>query len=87
MKLFYLKNCPYCRQAFQWIEELYQQNNQYQQIPIETIEESEQSELADRYDYYYVPCFFEGQRKLHDGAVTKEEIQKIFEDYLKEENE
>ena len=42
MKLFYLKNCPYCRQAFQWIEELYQQNNQYQQIPIETIEESEQ---------------------------------------------
>ena len=50
------------------------------------IEESEQSELADTYDYYYVPCFFEGTKKLHEGAITKEAIQKIFDDYLREEN-
>ena len=50
------------------------------------IEESEQSELADTYDYYYVPCFFEGTKKLHEGAITKETIQKIFDDYLREEN-
>jgi glutaredoxin len=86
MKLFYLKNCPYCRQALAWIQELYQQDIKYQRIPLEMIEESEQSELADTYDYYYVPCFFEGTKKLHEGAITKETIQKIFDDYLREEN-
>lgn len=86
MKLFYLKNCPYCCQALAWIQELYQQDAKYQRIPLEMIEESEQSELADTYDYYYVPCFFEGTKKLHEGAITKEAIQKIFDDYLREEN-
>ena len=86
MKLFYLKNCPYCREALAWIQELYQQDIKYQCIPLEMIEESEQSELADTYDYYYVPCFFEGTKKLHEGAITKETIQKIFDDYLREEN-
>ena len=86
MKLFYLKNCPYCRQALAWIQELYQQDIKYQCIPLEMIEESEQSELADTYDYYYVSCFFEGTKKLHEGAITKEAIQKIFDDYLREEN-
>lgn len=86
MKLFYLKNCPYCRQALAWIQELYQQDIKYQRIPLEMIEESEQSELADTYDYYYVPCFFEGTKKLHEGAIIKETIQKIFDDYLREEN-
>lgn len=42
MKLFYLKNCPYCRQALAWIQELYQQDAKYQRIPLEMIEESEQ---------------------------------------------
>ena len=65
---------------------MYQQDAKYQRIPLEMIEESEQSELADTYDYYYVPCFFEGQKKLHEGAITKETIQKIFDDYLREEN-
>ena len=86
MKLFYLKNCPYCRQALAWIQELYQQDIKYQRIPLEMIEESEQSELADTYDYYYVPCFFEGTKKLHEGAIKREAIQKIFDDYLREEN-
>ena len=64
MKLFYLKNCPYCRQALAWIQELYQQDAKYQRIPLEMIEESEQSELADTYDYIMFLVFFEGTKKL-----------------------
>lgn len=86
MILFYLENCPYCKQARKWMQELYNENPRYKEIPIEMIEESEQSEVADAYDYYYVPCFFEGKKKLHEGAATKEVIQKIFDDYLEEEN-
>ena len=35
------------------------------------------------YDYYYVPCFFDGNQKLHEGVASKEIIQNIFDDYLR----
>lgn len=83
MKLFYLENCPHCKRARAWMEELYQENSAYKDIPIEMIEESQQVELADSYDYYYVPCFFEGDKKLHEGVASKEIIQNIFDNYLR----
>lgn len=83
MKLFYLENCPHCKRARAWMEELYQENLAYKDIPIEMIEESQQVELADSYDYYYVPCFFEGDKKLHEGVASKEIIQNIFDNYLR----
>lgn len=83
MKLFYLENCPHCKRARAWMEELYQENSAYKDIPIEMIEESQQVELADSYDYYYVPCFFEGDKKLHEGVASKEIIQNIFDSYLR----
>lgn len=84
MKLFYLEGCPHCRRARQWMEELYQENPEYKSIPMEMIEESQQVELANSYDYYYVPCYFEGHRKLHEGVASKEIIKTLFDNYLKE---
>lgn len=83
MKLFYLENCPHCVRARMWIEQLYQENPEYKDIPLELIEESQQAALADTYDYYYVPCFFDGNQKLHEGVASKEIIQNIFDDYLR----
>lgn len=83
MKLFYLENCPHCKRARSWMEELYQENSAYRQIPIEMIEESQQAELADSYDYYYVPCFFDGDQKLHEGVASKEIIRSLFDNYLR----
>lgn len=85
MKLFYLKSCPHCQRALAWLQELYEDDPQYRQVNIEMIEESEQSEIADTYDYYYVPCFFLGHQKLHEGAADKETIRKILETGLQEE--
>ncbi|UTY38011.1 glutaredoxin [Allocoprobacillus halotolerans] len=79
MKLFYLKNCPYCRQALTWIQELYQEDEKYQQVPLEMIEESEQSELADRYDYYYVPCFL----KIRKNFMKEQLLKTLFKRYLR----
>ena len=56
MKLFYLENCPHCQRARNWMQELYVENPIYKEILIEMIEESREVELADSYDYYYVPC-------------------------------
>ena len=85
MKLFYLESCPHCQRARKWMQELYQENPEYQKIPIEMIEESQQVELANSFDYYYVPCFFDGHQKLHEGVASKEIIKEIFDGYLRRE--
>ena len=69
MKLFYLENCPHCQRARNWMQELYVENPIYKEILIEMIEESREVELADSYDYYYVPCFFDGDQKLRSDPI------------------
>lgn len=86
LRLFYLENCPHCIRAKQWINELYQENEQYQDIVIEMIDEAKEVELANSYDYYYVPCIFKDDKKLHEGIASKEKIKNIFDEYLKEES-
>ncbi|MDR1114554.1 MAG: thioredoxin family protein [Tannerella sp.] len=77
IKLFYLRNCPFCKRALSYIEELKQQDV-YKDIEIEMIEEAEKAELADQYDYYYVPTFYMDGEKLHEGGIYKEEVEDIF---------
>jgi glutaredoxin len=81
IKLFYLKSCPYCRQAFGFIDELKGQEA-YKNIELELIEESEQREIADGYDYYYVPTFYVDGVKKHEGAVTREQVEAVFGEAL-----
>jgi glutaredoxin len=78
IKLFYLKHCPFCRKAFAYIDEL-KQDPKYADIEIETIEEEENPEVANSYDYYYVPTFYINEEKVHEGGIFKEEVQAIFD--------
>lgn len=82
MRVFILENCPHCKRAIDYINLLKAENEQYQNIDIEYIDEVKESELANSYDYYYVPSFFDGKRKLHEGTIKKEQVKKIFDDYL-----
>jgi thiol-disulfide isomerase/thioredoxin len=81
IQLFYLKNCPFCKRALSYIDELKKQDA-CKHIRIEMIEESEQAELADRYDYYYVPTFYVDGEKVHEGGITKEEVEDILKNAL-----
>lgn len=83
MKMFILENCPHCKRAIAWIEELKKENVSYQNIQIEMIDEQVNSELADQYDYYYVPAIFDGDNKLHEGVASKEKLKIIFDNFLK----
>ncbi|WP_294578344.1 glutaredoxin [uncultured Thomasclavelia sp.] len=82
MKLFVLKDCPYCQEALKWIAELKKEDPRYQQLEIEVIDEALEVELANSYDYYYVPTIFDGNLKLHEGIATKAKIKKIFDKKL-----
>lgn len=79
LKLFYLPGCPHCKLAMQFIEQLRTENARFANIEIEMIDESREKALADRYDYWYVPCFYLGNSKLHEGHAEKEDIRKVFE--------
>lgn len=70
MKLteFMLPGCPYCRQAAELIGELRAERPELAAIEIELIDESAESELAERFDYYRVPSFFLGERKLYEAS-------------------
>ena len=77
--MMYLKGCPYCKQAMNWMEELKQEQPVYQNINITYIEESEQPQLADTLDYWYVPTYFVDGIKKHEGAATNDKIKAVFD--------
>lgn len=82
LKLFYLKNCPFCKRALGYIEQLKEQYPEFRSIDIELIEESENPELADSFDYYYVPTFYFEDKKLHEGGIFVEEMENLLRSVL-----
>lgn len=81
VKLFYLKKCPFCKRALSYVDAL-KTGEVYKMIEIEMIEESENPEIADRYDYYYVPAFYVDGEKVHEGGVTQDEVEDILKKAL-----
>ena len=79
IKMFMQKTCPYCKAALGWMDELYVQNPDYKSIEIEIIDEKQQSELADQHDYYYVPTYYVGDDKIHEGAASLEIVKNVFD--------
>lgn len=77
VKMMYLKSCPYCKQAFAMVEELKKRNAKYQDIEIETIEEHDEEEKTQGYDYWYVPTYFVNDQKLLEGVPTLEKIEAV----------
>lgn len=69
--IFYLTNCPYCHNAKKALEELIKETPEYNEIPVEWIEESRQPQLAEQYDYYYVPTVFVGNHKLYEADPSE----------------
>lgn len=77
VRIFKLTYCGYCRRALQYVDELRAANPDFNALEIETIDEREQAEEARRHDYYYVPTFYIGNEKVHEGAVTREQVEEI----------
>lgn len=65
--LFYLSDCPYCHNARKALEELKKENPTYEEIEIDWIEESEHPEEVKKYNYYYVPTMYHGDKKLYEA--------------------
>ena len=69
LTMFYLENCPYCRNARAALDALRKLDPAYEAVEIDMIEESRQPELAAQYDYYSVPTIYAGDRKLYEAKL------------------
>ena len=74
-----LPDCPYCHQA--------EREPRYRQVSIRRVDESAQPEFADTLDYFYVPTFFVGGRKLMEGVPTLYKVRSVLEAALEEEEQ
>lgn len=82
LRFFMLPKCPHCKNALRYMEELRTENPQYASVPITTVNEAEQPDIAKQFEYYYVPTFYLEQSKLHEGVPSKDIIRGVFDQYL-----
>lgn len=84
VKFFYQPRCPHCLRAMEAMDALLAREP-YARLSVERIDELAEPELADRYDYYYVPTFYVGDSKAHEGAIRPEEVEAVLRRALGEE--
>ena len=78
IKMFVMETCPHCRRACGYIRDLLATHPEYRDIQLTVIDENKEQELADQHDYYYVPTFYVGGEKAHEGVPTEEIIMEVF---------
>jgi glutaredoxin len=80
--MFTMASCPFCRMAHRWMDVLLKDHPEYNDIEIEIIDEVRHPDIANKYDYWYVPTYYVDGEKVHEGATTKKKIKKVYEKAL-----
>ena len=90
--IFYLENCPYCKNAKRALSSLLEEKPAYQGVAVRWVEESREAAEAEKYDYYYVPTAFLGEEKLFEASprdtydTLREKLDLAFAAALEGEN-
>ncbi|MBQ6151734.1 MAG: thioredoxin family protein [Mogibacterium sp.] len=88
--MFHINECKYCDMARQAIEELREEDPEYNNIEIEMINEDEHPEIIENYDYWSVPSLFIDHNKIFEAALfmpyetIKEGVKLAFDKALEE---
>ncbi len=81
--MFTMASCPFCRIAHRWMDQVIKSNLEYNDIEIEMIDEVKSPEIANQYDYWFVPTYYIDGEKVHEGTASKKIIKRVFEQALK----
>lgn len=84
LTMFYLESCPHCKRARGYMQELCEEDPKYNEINVNMVEERQQKELADSYDYFYVPCYYVDGEKVSEGVIDKDGVKKVFDETLED---
>ena len=82
MTYFYMPGCPHCALATRLLSELQREDARFAEITVRMIDETKDKALADSYDYWYVPSFWAGETKLHEGHAEKADVRRALEETL-----
>jgi glutaredoxin len=83
VKMFMTETCPHCKKAFSLMEEICREHPEYETVKIEKIDETKEADYAAKFDYYYVPTFYVGGVKIHEGSPTKEALERVYAEAVK----
>lgn len=78
VRMFMQANCPHCKKCLVLMEELFESHPEYKEVPLVMIDERIDPVTADKYDYYYVPTFYVGEVKEHEGVPSQETVENVF---------
>ncbi len=78
VKMFIMEACPYCKKARAWMDEVFEAHPEYRAVHLTIIDERREPDLANSYDYWYVPTYYVGDEKRHEGVATKEIVERVF---------
>ncbi len=84
LQIFYQQKCPYCEKAFKFIDELKEENDLYRLIEPRLVEETLEVDYAAMFDYFLVPTFYIDEKKVHEGAVSKQQVKEILDATLED---
>ena len=66
------------------MDALRSEDARYAAVKVRVVNEQEDTALAESLDYYYVPTYFVGGQKLHEGVPTLEAVRRVFDAALAE---
>jgi glutaredoxin len=76
--MFMQATCPHCKKALSLMEEICRERPQYKEVVVKQVDEKKDPDYANKFDYYYVPTYFVGGEKVHEGVPSKEAVEKVY---------
>jgi len=66
-------------EALHWMDVLLLENTAYTSLTIEKIDGFQRLDLVGKYEYHYVPAFYVGEEKVHEGVASFDKIRRVFD--------
>jgi hypothetical protein len=78
---FYLPSCPHCRLAAP-VSRALAEDSRYRMLRL-SASTSPPKSACRKIDYWYVPCFYMGDQKIHEGHAEKSDVKAVLDRALK----
>lgn len=62
------------------MDELKKENPAYDEVAFTIIDEKEEPDIAEKYDYFLVPTYYINGEKVHEGIASKEIVENILKE-------
>lgn len=72
-----MAGCPHCQRAREIMAELRARRPEFRDVKVREVDETLAPDFVATLDYHYVPSFFVGGKKYHEGIPTAAAIEAV----------